>query len=179
MTKICIKCGVEYALSMYEKRSSNTYRNDCIPCRKQWQREYYQKNREAKLRYAKDRREANPEYRKEYYRRTQDERLQYQKEYYEKNKDEVLSRMAEYSAERRVTDKLAKPSWLSEEDMESIKAIYAASRALTEETGIQHHVDHIVPLRGENVCGLHVHWNMRVIPAEDNWSKNNKHNDWG
>lgn len=55
-----------------------------------------------------------------------------------------------------------------------IKVIYLACEAITASTGIEHHVDHIVPLQGESVSGLHVWWNLQIIPAKENLSKSNK-----
>lgn len=52
--------------------------------------------------------------------------------------------------------------------------MYFESVRLTEETGVQHEVDHMVPIAGKNVCGLHVPWNLRVIPRLDNIRKSNK-----
>lgn len=63
------------------------------------------------------------------------------------------------------------PKWA---DHHQIKEKYQESKRITVETGIVHHVDHIVPIKGTKVCGLHTHENLRVIPASLNVSKSNK-----
>lgn len=72
---------------------------------------------------------------------------------------------------RKKDIKQATPPWV---DKDELFAIYTESKAITKETGIQHHVDHIVPLHGETVCGLNVPWNLRIITAEENLAKRNK-----
>ena len=67
----------------------------------------------------------------------------------------------------RAQTKRATPPWA---DMQSIAAIYAEARRLTAITGELHVVDHIVPKINPIVCGLHAHWNLRVI----HWLENAK-----
>jgi len=64
----------------------------------------------------------------------------------------------------------AKLPWV---DKAAIDAVYRERERVTAETGILHHVDHIVPILHPRVCGLHVPWNLRVIPAAENMNKSN------
>ena len=75
------------------------------------------------------------------------------------------------NARRRAAER--RPSWLTDEQKAEITAFYAEAIRISRETGVKHHVDHIVPLRGKGVTGLHVPWNLRVIPASVNRSKKN------
>lgn len=67
----------------------------------------------------------------------------------------------------------ATPAWLSEPDRQRIRQFYLDAAALTGYTGEQYHVDHIVPLRGKDVCGLHVPWNLQLLTAYENLTKGN------
>ena len=67
------------------------------------------------------------------------------------------------------------PSWLSKHDKLHIKCLYQVAAMRTRESGCVWHVDHVIPLQGENVCGLHVPSNLQVIPAYDNVSKGNRY----
>jgi len=67
------------------------------------------------------------------------------------------------------------PKWLTEDDKKWIAWHYKHARKMTELTGIPHHVDHIVPMQGKNVSGLHCPLNLQVIPASENLSKSNKY----
>lgn len=82
----------------------------------------------------------------------------------EKNKALITS----YKAKRRATLRQAMPSWLTQDQILQIRAIYAEAKRLSDETGIPHDVDHIVPLAGKIVSGLHVPWNLRAIPKIEN-----------
>lgn len=58
-------------------------------------------------------------------------------------------------------------------NLDKINAFYKEAKRLTEETGIPHEVDHIVPVHSRHVCGLHNEFNLRVIPGTQNRRKGN------
>lgn len=62
------------------------------------------------------------------------------------------------------------PAWA---DREKIRAVYKEAKA-RRILGEDVHVDHEIPLRGKNVCGLHVHLNLRIIPGSINLAKSNQ-----
>jgi wobble nucleotide-excising tRNase len=69
------------------------------------------------------------------------------------------------------------PSWV---DKEAVDSFYLEAQLKSKETGIAHHVDHMVPLKGETVSGLHVQGNLQVLTSEENISKGNRYwpDDW-
>jgi hypothetical protein len=79
-------------------------------------------------------------------------------------------RRAVWTAARRAKLAQRMAKWA---DAKKIAAFYAEAARLTRETGIQHDVDHIIPLHGEAVSGLHVETNLQVLPATANRAKKN------
>lgn len=78
---------------------------------------------------------------------------------------------------RRARRLSATPPWLTPQHKAEIEQKYLLAKLHESVTGIKWHVDHIVPLRGKKVCGLHVPWNLQVIPAKTNMEKHNKFED--
>lgn len=119
------------------------------------------------------------------------------KRYYERNKDAVKARAQarpdedkrryklkhkennpdmyrELVSLRRRRFREATPKWLSAEQRMEIRLIYRLAIELSRKTKVRHAVDHIIPLCGQDVCGLHVPWNLQVITQEENLKKYNK-----
>ena len=74
-------------------------------------------------------------------------------------------------AKRRASKKQAVPGWMNKA---AVEAIYEKARKFTELTGEPFHVDHIVPLTSDIVCGLHWEGNLQVLPGAENLSKANR-----
>ena len=75
---------------------------------------------------------------------------------------------------RRRKHRQATPLWLTRRQKSEIRQIYQIAITMSQTTGEQYVVDHIVPLRSDVVCGLHVPWNLRVMTQEENLKKSNK-----
>lgn len=84
------------------------------------------------------------------------------------------AKAAAASARRRAGEDRATPRWLTAEDHDMMQYLYDEAASLSQHTGVKFHVDHIVPLRGKTVSGLHVPWNLRVVAASVNLRKKNK-----
>lgn len=78
--------------------------------------------------------------------------------------------VSEYSVRRRAIAAQAIPQWAN---VKAMRQFYKRAAELRATTGEQWHVDHIVPLLGKTVCGLHCEANLQILPKRDNLSKNN------
>ena len=128
-----------------------------------WQVQHHQE-------YRANNRQRMKAYNAEMYAARKDAEKQRCAEYFQQNK----AARASYVAKRRASRLNATPQWA---DAALIKLLYATRQYLSQETGEDWHVDHIVPLQGRTVCGLHVHFNLRVVPAKFNLRKGAIHAD--
>lgn len=187
--KTCTKCKGEKELTEFQKcrRNKNSLKAVCRGCVKIRAAEWYSKNKVKATTTSKAYREANKEKTKvrhaKYRAENKDKEAARHKKYSVENKEKVNAigrkwshnnpaKMNAKNAKRRATKLQATPEWA---DLDHIKRTYEWAKVMEERTGRKIHVDHIVPLQGENVCGLHCEANLQLMFAEDNMSKGNKH----
>ena len=137
-------------------------------------RQYYAENREKKLEYFRQYRAENRE-----------KELERHRQYREENREKVRERIRQHYAENRgmyranVTKRLAaklERTLAHEEELTQFVMEEAAQQAndMEEVFGTPFHVDHMIPMQGRKVSGLHVWYNLQVIPAHLNISKGNR-----
>jgi hypothetical protein len=118
-----------------------------------------------------------------YYQNNKDKLAIYRKEYnlktnnfhskqWKKTHPEVR---AADTAKRRAAKLQRTPLWLTPEHHKQIGQFYWEAVEVSKLVGEFYHVDHIVPLQGKTVSGLHVPWNLQILHAKENLSKGNNH----
>jgi len=90
------------------------------------------------------------------------------------NKDYSNPRIIQYVSKRRATKKDAIPDWFDEDHSIKVTRMHELAAKLTSLTGERFEVDHIYPLKNDVCCGLHVWWNLQILPMVQNRSKGNK-----
>jgi hypothetical protein len=141
----------------------------CISCNREYKKLWSLRNKERVKSYENARYKSDESFRLY--------RLNTAKNSYAEDKDtkNYKHKKACREASRRSQKLKATPRWLTEEHLKLIENFYWLCADLKAVTGEVYHVDHIVPLRGKNVCGLHVPWNLQVLPGDLNVSKNNRY----
>jgi hypothetical protein len=158
--KRCTVCNTEKQYEAFHKDSSRNdgYRNMCKNCVSAHSKQYYQKNKDKII--------------AKYYVWLNDNRERHNQrcgEWVRKNRDKVNER----TARRYASKTQATPKWLSKDERWMIIEAYHLAKLRERTIGGKWEVDHIIPLRGRTVMGLHVPWNLRVVPMQQNRRKSN------
>ena len=88
-----------------------------------------------------------------------------------------ISKRRAYRSKRRASELQRTPKWVDSEEIWLIAEVFDLAVKRSIMTGIKWHVDHIIPLQGKLVSGLHTVENLQVIPAKINMRKGNRYND--
>jgi hypothetical protein len=163
--KHCYKC---LTFKLPTEFGNNKSRKDglsdeCKPCKRKQDREYAAKNREVAKKRASEWYYNN-------YKYALEQRKIIGKTWRLSNRDKNAAKSTRYRSNKLK----AMPKWLTEEHHKQIESFYWLAKLQKELTDEKFHVDHIVPLKGKTVCGLHVPWNLQVIPELENIRKGNK-----
>ncbi len=191
--KKCAICEQLKGLDQFYKRADSTdgYRNDCKECRKQNTHKNYcnqidEKRKWHRQNYLK-KVELNPAFNVEYYAKHAERFKNHAKVSYQRHRAKRLEAAKAWAKNNpglanankkayKASKQRACPIWVREDEdlMWMMSEAYDLASMRSEMFGFDWHVDHIVPLRGKEVSGLHVPWNLQVIPGVENRVKSNK-----
>ena len=158
----------------------------CVVCIQLAGKNYKAKTNYHKKYYEKNKTEINKR-NKEWSVENKERKHQADKAWAQQNKDKVRaaarrylqtpkgkSKSAEKSRRRQASKLLRTPKWLSEEHLVAMQCKYSVATMLNKYGVEKWTVDHIIPLQGKTVCGLHVPWNLQIMTQFNNFSKGNK-----
>lgn len=193
----------DFSFFSKKSSTKDGYQYNCKECSAKYLKKYQEVNhdvlKEKKSEYYKENQEYFAKKKAVYYASNKEKIYAYGKEYYAKKKDTMLEKNAQYrnknkellslkdaEAYRREEGKYRaqtmnryaskinrKPAWLTEFDHTYIQCLHQLAAMRSRETGEAWEVDHIIPLHGKLVSGLHVPSNLRVITAKENRQKRN------
>lgn len=155
MLKRCCTCKIEKSILDFHKNKLS-----CKECRKIERKKSYEKRKEVdyqgildyNLQWCKD----NPE-----------KRAEVRKRWNQLHPDKCrLICNSRYSYAKQ-----SRPKWANKFFIEEI---YELAQRRSKMFGKRWEVDHIIPIKGKDICGLHVETNLQVIPRSINASKNNR-----
>lgn len=201
--KVCTQCLIHKPLSDFGKRAAmlDGHKSQCKLCDSTKRMASYHEDSSSSLassrRWKDEHKEEVRRYAKAYEERNRVKRLKYLHDnsskisethrlYRLNNKDKKRESCERYRlnnkevAARHRKGVRRASTYTSEVDSLTIKGMYLLRDLLTLSTGMTHHVDHIIPINGVSVSGLHVAGNLQILTATDNIRKSNKwviHND--
>ena len=155
MYKTCSCCQISKPSGCFNKDSRrkdklHPYCKDCLKAKRKasdYSKRYYQENKEKSRERLRKWQQAN-----------RDKTRGWCKDYYQENRQKEIAR----SIHKRQV-RFGRSISLTPKQEQEIKDFYWLAKDLTAVSGETYHVDHIVPLQGDNVCGLHVPWNLQIL----------------
>jgi hypothetical protein len=179
MGKVCAGCKTDKTLSEFSRqaKSMDGHRTKCKACTKIDNADWYLRNREDKLaknkKWALENKEARNALSRKYQKQRKDYYSAHNKEWHKKHKDDPAfrERVRVKSRNRIARVKQATPSWISAIEAAQMQEFYDIAKARSMQTGERYEVDHIIPLGGSVVSGLHVPWNLQIIKEKENLAK--------
>lgn len=163
MEKICTKCQTVKTLDLFHNHKGKPFGKAiwCKDCVKNNSKNHYRKvPRKHRIKVKSAWREKN---------------RQHVNSYNESIRKKYPHKHAERQRLRSARARSAQPPWVDQAHKNRITEIYRCSKEFSEKFNRKYHVDHIIPLNGSNVCGLHVWWNLQILDANTNMKKSNKH----
>jgi hypothetical protein len=187
MEKVCTRCELVLPLTEFSPRKDikSGFSPQCKQCKKEtrasragnqtctkYNKFYYENNKEE----LNQKYWTNPKIREYQLNRYKENHDKFRKQHEEYRKGN-LDKFAAKQARRRSSKLNATPEWLTSSQIKEMEDFYWLAKDLELVSGQQYHVDHIVPLKGKMVCGLHVPWNLQVLPSDINLSKSNRYEE--